>query len=57
MAEGEEDFSSLPLPERFTHKVRLAPGDSQFTEQPRTNRRMTDFETWPTELESAQGGL
>lgn len=22
MAEPEEDFSSLPLPDRFTHKVR-----------------------------------
>jgi hypothetical protein len=24
MAEGEEDFSSLPLPDRFTHKVSSA---------------------------------
>lgn len=23
MADGEEDFSSLPLPDRFTHKVGL----------------------------------
>lgn len=23
MADGEEDFSSLPLPDRFTHKVKM----------------------------------
>jgi hypothetical protein len=52
MADGEEDFSSLPLPDRFTHKVRRRPVYPAILHAMSTKltRRLT-------ELESQEGRL
>lgn len=56
MAEGEEDFSQLPLPDRFTHKVRPARRDLlRLPYRPRERGILTTRRT--TELEGTKGRI
>lgn len=56
MAEGEEDFSSLPLPDRFSHKVN-APLPDVFGQITSMTRKTLTMFRMSLELESEKGRL
>lgn len=57
MAEAEQDYSSLPLPDRFAHKVRFDPDFVGKRQLEVTMRTVLILIFEPTELESTKGGI